>query len=312
MGSPPFANKALAALIDAGHELVAVVTAPNSRSGRGRQQSKNAVAELARQHNIELLQPASAKSQEFKSQFKNLNCDLALVVSYGQLLDEEFLAMPRIGCINVHASLLPRWRGASPIQAAIKAGDEESGVCIQKMVLELDAGDVLCSRSTPINQTTTSPILFEQCSVLGADLLVEFVDEVQQSGKLPDGVVQDIAAVTSCSKVKKSDGKLDFSLSAELVYRNLRAHLGWPGAHCYMPNGEMLKILDARPTDHDGVIAAGEVLFEDKKRFLVGCGDGVIEIFKLQRQGKAEVDAASFINGSPIASGDFLNRSNDG
>jgi len=307
MGSPPFANKALTALVDAGHNVVAVVSAPPNRRGRGRHQADNSIVQFANKHEIPVLQPVSAKSKEFKEQFAQIKCDLATVVSYGQILDKEFLRLPALGCVNVHASLLPRWRGASPIQSAIKAGDTQSGVCIQKMVLELDAGDVLCSSEIMLDQESTTPWLFDECAQKGAELLCDFIGGVARSGQLPEGYPQDEGLVTLCSKVRKQEGKIDWQHSAEDVYRQVRGNLGWPGAFTRLPNGDNLKIHEARlDNDHQSDGAAASVSIEDNQRVFVNCSTGTIELLTVQRAGKAKVSAREFLNGATLKTNDRL------
>jgi len=307
MGSPPFADKALAALIDAGHNVVGVVSAPPSRSGRGRRRSENSIVRMALENDLVALQPQSAKSYEFKEQFRELNCDLAVVVSYGQILDSEFLTLPKLGCVNVHASLLPRWRGASPIQSAIKAGDELSGVCIQKMVLKLDAGDVLVSSEIPLDSESTNPWLFNECSIKGAELLCQFIEQVNIEKKLPVGVQQDEQAAVHCGKVKKSDGELDWNNSARDVYQQIRASLGWPGALSSLPNGDNLKILAAQLCDNSNISGqAGEVIIGEDFELYVCCQEGAIELVEVQRSGKSKTIAKDFINGNNISAGQIL------
>jgi methionyl-tRNA formyltransferase len=310
MGSPPFADQALAALLDAGHNVVAVVSSPPSRRGRGRQLADNSVVRLAQQHSVAVLQPLSAKDAEFKEQFAKLNCDLAVVVSYGQILDAELLALPKLGCINVHASLLPRWRGASPIQSAIRAGDNKSGVCIQKMVLALDAGDVLASNEIMLSNESTGPWLFDQCATLGAKLVNDFVSEVNRTKKFPEGQPQDAAQITHCSKVKKSDGEIDWSHPAEEVYRQIRASLGWPGAFSKTPSGDNLKIHAAQLcADQQLTGEAGEVKFGESGQLYVCCDQGAIELLEVQRAGKSRISAKEFINGNSISASQKLGAS---
>ncbi|MAU93486.1 MAG: methionyl-tRNA formyltransferase [Planctomycetes bacterium] len=307
MGSPPFADKALAALISAGHNIVGVVSAPAGRYGRGRQRSENSIVRMALENNLVSLQPQSAKSEEFKEQFKALNCDLAVVVSYGQILDSEFLALPKLGCVNVHASLLPRWRGASPIQSAIKAGDELSGVCIQKMVLRLDAGDVLVSSEIPLDSESTSPWLFNTCAAKGAELLCQFIEQVNADKQLPEGVKQDERFASHCGKVKKSDGELDWAHSAKEVYQQIRASLGWPGAVSSLPAGDNLKILAAQLCANSNIRGqAGEVIIGEEFELYVCCQEGAIELVEVQRSGKPKTNAKDFINGNNISAGQIL------
>ena len=307
MGSPPFADKALAALVDAGHNIVGVVSAPPSRHGRGRQLSSNSIVRMAQENNIQVLQPQSAKSADFKAQFSEWGCDLAIVVSYGQILDSEFLSLPKLGCVNVHASLLPRWRGASPIQSAIKEGDDVGGVCIQKMVLKLDAGDVLASSEITLDSESTSPWLFDQCASAGAELLCEFVESAKKSQSLPEGTPQDDALVTHCGKVKKSDGEIDWTLSAIDVYRQIRTNLGWPGAFSFLPNGDGLKVHAAKLCSDENVSGnAGEVVIGESLKLYVCCEHGAIELIQVQRAGRSKTSAKEFIHGNNIGAGQIL------
>ncbi|MBC8369895.1 MAG: methionyl-tRNA formyltransferase [Planctomycetes bacterium] len=308
MGSPPFADKALAALINAGHNVVAVVSAPPSRRGRGRQSSANSVIALATQYNLPVLQPISAKSSEFKAEFAALKCDLAVVVSYGQILDAEFLELPKLACVNVHASLLPRWRGASPIQSAIKSGDLVSGVCIQKMVLALDAGEVLATREISLNNESTGPWLFQQCAEQGAELITEFVNQVSRTKQLPPGRPQDEALVTHCGKVKKQDGKINWQQPATDVYRQLRANYGWPGSFCILPSKDNLIVHAAKLVLSDSIAGEpGQIIIGDNSEVFVCCESGAIELIDVQRSGKAKLTAKQFMNGNSIKSGEKLN-----
>ncbi len=276
------------------------------RAGRGRKEVVNPLVELAQASGVCVLQPDSVRSASFVDEFSSLEADLGIVVSYGQIMPQSLLDAPRLGCVNVHGSLLPRWRGASPVQAAIMAGDAETGVCIQQMVAALDAGDVLVERRCAIGARETGPELFARLSVLSAELLQSFFAE----GVSFCGKPQTESAVTFCRKVKKQDGIIDWSLPAYEIDALVRAYASWPCGQTTLPNGEGLKILIGEPAaitpttgDAEAPIAVapiagepGEILSIDGG-ILVACGQGSYRITKLQRQGKAPLPADDFLRG---------------
>ncbi len=306
LGSPPFATPVFAAMVEAGFKIAGLVTSPPRRAGRGRKKVVNPLVELAKAQGIPVLRPESARDAAFQQDFAAWQADVGVVVSYGQLLDQALLDLPAQGCVNLHGSLLPRWRGASPVQAAILAGEEETGVSLQQMVLALDAGPVLAERSTPIGAREEAPELFARLAGLGADLLVEFFREIENSrGGLPRGKPQDESAVTVCRKVRKEDGVVDWSQSAEDMDRFVRAMASWPCAQTQLPNGDGLKIhrghvVDEAPDGAPGTIVALE------PALLVACGNGCFALEEVQREGKGRMVASDFLRGTSLAVGEII------
>jgi len=318
-GSPPFAEDSFGALLNGSHKPVALVTAPSRRAGRGRKEVVNPLAVAAEQAGVPVLRPSRARDGEFLQQLRELKPDIGVVVSYGQILSDELLAIPTFGCINVHGSLLPRWRGASPVQAAILAGDDESGVCVQRMVAALDAGAVLASRSVVLSPDERAFELFDRLKRLGAELLTDFLDQVGE-GPLPAGEVQDESAVTICKRIRPQEGRISWQQSSEQVDRLVRAMAGWPWAQAQLPNGDVVRILrgeasayrpeldpaaegeSARPLADGGV---GQILRLEGGIF-VRCGDGVFRIDELQRSGKAALASADFLRGCALKVGEQL------
>ncbi|MDP6849336.1 MAG: methionyl-tRNA formyltransferase [Planctomycetota bacterium] len=303
-GSPPFAVESFAALLGRREPPIALVTAPPRRAGRGRKEAQNPLVAMAAKAAVPVFRPQKASDPKFLDELSQLKPDICLVVSFGQLLREEFLNLPRLGCLNLHASLLPRWRGASPIQAAIQAGDSETGVCIQKMVLALDAGDVLAERKIAISERETAPQLFAKASAVGAELLKEFLDELC-GNSLPEGRKQDKGLVTVCKKILPDHGKVDWTKPAQEIDRLVRAMAGWPCGRTTLPNGEELKIWEAEPVEGRG--QPGEVLASDSK-LIVACGANALLLGKVQRQGKSAMLAEEFLRGIKIARGDYLGK----
>lgn len=305
IGSPPFATKPFQALVHGIELPVVVVTAPQGRAGRGLKPVPNEIAEAAAQAGVPVLRPESAGDPAFLREFADLRPDLGVVVSYGQILKPEFLAIPRFGCINLHASLLPRWRGASPIQAAILAGDAQTGVTIQRVVQKLDAGAVLARRSTPIGPHEDAVGLAESLGRMGAELLVEFLDRIGD-GPLPAGEEQDERLVTICKKVRKEDGRLDWSAPAVDVDRRVRAMAGWPVAETALPDGTPLKVLRGEPVSLATATEAPGTVVSVDEGITVRCGTGAYRMTEIQRPGKAPLPAAAFLRGARLRLGDLL------
>lgn len=293
------------------------MTAPPRRAGRGRREAANPLVERAEAEGIPVLRPDSARDADFQVEFAAWRPQLGVVVSYGQILDEALLGIPERGCINLHGSLLPRWRGASPVQAALLAGDPRTGVSLQRVVRELDAGAVLAERATEVGAREEAPALTGRLAELGAGLLVDFLSEVGD-GALPAGAEQDPAQVTHCRKVRKEDGLLDWTRPAAEVERFVRAMAGWPVAQTTLPDGAGLRVhrgrlasaeVDAgaaavaaagagtrRPSGAPGTVCAlGEEIS-------VICGDGgVYLVEEVQREGKARMAAGDFLRGTELA-----------
>ncbi len=300
-GSPPFATPILKSVIASSHRPIAVVTQPERASGRGRRSKASPVAELAREAGIELLAPASLKEQNFRERFAELEPEIALVASYGELIDRELLALPERGWINVHGSLLPRWRGASPVQAAILAGDPVTGVSIQRVVRRLDAGDVGHAIETEIGPRETGGELAERLSHLGARAALEALDQI--AGGTLNFVPQDKTAITKCRKLTREDGVLDWSQSAAQLDRHVRAMTPRPGALTNLPGGEALKVVSA--TTGGSLVGAGAPgeLRVVEGRPAVATGSGTLVLESVQPAGKRVLDAAEWWRGARLEDG---------
>ena len=311
-GSPPFATPIVERLIASRHRPVAVVTPPDRARGRKRAPEGSAVAALAEQAGVNLLRPDSAKDVDFRRQLAELEADVFLVASYGELFDAELLALPKLACINVHGSLLPRWRGAAPVQAAILAGDEVTGVSVQRMVRALDAGDVLLSRETPIGPDTTGGELFDTLSQLGGEAALEALDRLAAGSAV--FTPQDAAEVTRCRKLTKTAGDLDWTDAAAALERRVRAMHPWPGARTVLPDGRALgvhraavlesAVLESAPTAPGRVDAAALV----EGRLVVACAEGALDLLTVQPAGKKPMPTADFLRGARLDAGAILGR----
>jgi methionyl-tRNA formyltransferase len=293
MGSPGFAVPSLNALVEAGHEVVAAYAQPPRPAGRGKSDRKTAVNERAEELGIEVRTPKSLRDAEEQACFAALEADLAVVAAYGLILPKPVLEAPRLGCINVHASLLPRWRGAAPIQRAILAGDETSGVTIMQMDEGLDTGPMLSRQTLDIRDRNAGQVT-EEMAKLGARLLVEWLND-----PVP-GEPQPIAGATYAKKIDKAETRIDWTRSSREVERQVRAFAPSPAAW-FDANGERIKLLEAEATDGSG--ASGEVLDD---HLTIACGSGAIRPIKVQRAGRAPMSAEELLRGFAIAKGTIL------
>lgn len=291
MGTPDFSVTALDALVDAGHEIVAAYSQPPRPAGRGKKEQPSPVHLRAQSLGIPVFTPASLKSPEAQHQFAQHQADIAVVVAYGLLLPKAILEAPKHGCLNIHASLLPRWRGAAPIQRCIEAGDAETGVCIMQMDEGLDTGDVLLQESLPITATTTGGTLHDELSTLGAKLIVKTLADYEAltPQKQPE------EGVTYAHKIKKEEALLDWSKPAVELERKIRAFNPYP-ATFFNYQGERIKVLAATAQNGNG--EAG-VTLDDK--LLVACGEGALRLDVLQRQGKKAMKAEELLRGFGLA-----------
>jgi methionyl-tRNA formyltransferase len=307
LGSPPFASPILERLCASRHAPVIVLTQPDRARGRGQKVQASAIADLARARGIELLQPERAGAPEVLERLAAARPEALLVASYGELLGRELLELAPRGAWNVHASLLPRHRGASPVQRAILEGDAQTGVCVQRMVLELDAGDVLCEQRTPIEPDETAGELAARLAALGAELAVRALDSIESGDARP--VPQDPARVTRCKKIKKGDGAIDWTRGADELVRLVRAMNPWPLARACTPAGEALALLRARALPGSAAPAPsgppGGVL-EAGPRLLVACGSGVLELLEVQLAGRRALPAPEFLRGNALRPGERL------
>lgn len=255
---------------------------------------------MAEAEGVDVLQPTTTKDPEFLSALRAYEPDVLLVASYGELLRTEVLELAPHGALNVHGSLLPRWRGASPVQAAILAGDRETGVSIQRMVLALDAGDVLLEKRTPIGPQETAGALAGRLAVLGGEALVEALEQIEAG--TATWTPQDESRITECRKIRKDAGRMDFTLPAATLERLIRAMNPWPGAFAFLPDGRRLVVLEA-----DVIDAVGEpgTLLADKT-LRVACGQGALELRTVKPQGKAQMEGEAFLRGSRLPAGTRL------
>jgi methionyl-tRNA formyltransferase len=294
LGTPEFAVPTLDALVAAGHEVALVVAQPDKPAGRGQQLTPPPVAVRARALGLPLAQPKAVRAGPFPERFAAADLDVAVVVAYGRILTEAILRAPRHGCVNVHASLLPRWRGAAPIQHAILAGDAVTGVCTQRMEAELDTGDVYLSESTPIGPRETAGELHDRLAAMSARVAVATLEGL--AGRVP--VPQDPSAVTWAPKIEKEHGRVDLSEPADVVDRRVRAMTPWPGGFVDGPDGP-LKLKEVRPVEGSG--PPGTVL--SVRPLVVACGRGALELVTVQAPGRRAVSGADHANGARLVVG---------
>ena len=291
-GTPDFAASALAALIEAGHEILVVLTQPDRPKGRGMKLTPSPVKTLALQHNLPVWQPENLKDVSIQQQLRDLQADVMVVAAYGLLLPAAVLNIPEHGCLNIHASLLPRWRGAAPIQRAIEAGDVESGVCIMQMDVGLDTGDVLLSRNTPITDDTTAAQLHDALAVIGAEAIVEALEKLSELIAVP----QPEAGVTYAQKLSKADAEIDWALGAKQIHNKIRALNPVPGAWSSL-NGQVIKVWASTVLEQSNNVAIGTIIAADKQGIAVQAGAGVVLITELQASGSKRMAAAAFVAG---------------
>jgi methionyl-tRNA formyltransferase len=296
MGTPDFAVPTLRALHERGHKIVAVYTRAAKPAGRGMRLQPTPVEQEARRLGIPVFTPTTLKTQESLREFEALAADAAVVVAYGMILPRAILGAPRLGCFNLHGSLLPRWRGAAPINRAIMADDAESGVMVMKMDAGLDTGDVAMAERLAITDAVTAADLHDALAPLGADLMVGAMDALERGTLRLEKQSDD--GVTYAAKIDKAEARIDWNKPARAVLRHIHGLSPFPGAWCEMPiEGEpaRVKILRCEMTDGSG--AAGELL---DGRLTVACAQGAIRILELQRAGKAPMRAADFLRGTPL------------
>jgi methionyl-tRNA formyltransferase len=301
MGTPAFAVPSLRALVEAGYDVAAVLTQPDRPVGRGGRLTAPPVKEAAVELGLEICQPESAKTDEVYAYLKDKNPDVIVVVGYGQIISQRVIDLPRLGCVNVHSSLLPRLRGAAPINWAIVRGDKKTGVSTMQIVKKLDAGDVLGVKETPIGDDEYAPELAERLAQMGADLLIETLDRLEKGAikRQP----QDDDASTYAPIMKRDDGLVDWNLPAQEIYNRVRGFAPWPGAYTFF-RGKRFHIHRARVAP--GLAAPGTMAIEGAK-LKVGCGEGLLEALEVQLEGKRAMAAADFVNGYRPVTGEAFN-----
>ncbi len=300
LGSPPFALPVLERLLASRHQVLALVAQPDRPRGRGMKVEPSPLVELARARGLPVLQPADTRDPAFAGALRAFKADALLVASYGEILRQDVLSLAPKGALNVHASLLPRHRGASPIQAAILAGDAETGVSVQRMVLRLDAGDVLLEERTPIGAHETAGELSARLAVLGGEAAVRALDLVE-SGKARF-VPQDESRATQARKLHKQQGRIDWARAAIDIERLVRALNPWPQARTADGRGNELAVLSARALQDSSGAAPGTLL-PSAEGVRVACGSGALELLRVKPAGKGEMDAAAWLRGARLEPG---------
>lgn len=306
MGTPELAAVSLDALLWApGIQIVGVVTQPDRPKGRDLKLTPPPVKELALASNLPMLQPEKARDENFIRELAAWQPDLIAVAAFGQILPQRILDLPRLGCLNVHTSLLPKYRGAAPIQRAILEGESESGVTIMKMDAGLDTGAILSVERTAISDTDNAQTLHDRLANIGAALLVKTISGYAAGRIIP--TAQPTEGATYAAKIKKQDGAMDWQLPARTLWNRVRGFTPWPGAfthHAAQPKPLLLKLWEAVPIEMSGT--PGEILCADKHGIVVACGSGALNILVLQREGGRRVTASEFLAGCPLTPGQRL------
>lgn len=292
-GTPDFAARHLGALLSSQHQIVGVFTQPDRPAGRGNKLTPSPVKVLAEQHNIPVFQPKSLRPEENQHLVADLNADIMVVVAYGLILPASVLVMPRLGCINVHGSLLPRWRGAAPIQRSLWAGDAKTGVTIMQMDVGLDTGDMLHKIECNIQPEDTSVTLYDKLAQLGPQGLLVTLQQLAEGRAQPE--VQDEAQVTYAEKLSKEEAKLDWSLSAVQLERCIRAFNPWPVSY-FVVDEQPIKVWQAQVLATVDNVAPGTIIQADKHGIQIATADGVLNITQLQPAGKKAMSAADLLN----------------
>lgn len=305
MGTPDFAVGALEAIMDAGHEVTAVVTQPDKPKGRGKEMQVSPVKACALEHGIEVFQPVKIKTPDAVDTLRTYEADIFVVAAFGQILSKEILDMPKYGCVNIHASLLPKYRGAAPIQWAVIDGEEETGVTIQQMNEGVDTGDILMQEVVKLDAKETGASLFDKLAVCGAQLIVKTLVEIEKGSLTP--VKQDDSKSTHAKMLKKDMGNLDFSQEAVVLERKIRGLNSWPSAYTYF-KGKTLKIWDAdvveqNAKDIKSVGECGSVCEVAKDSFCIVTGKGCLRVKEVQLEGKKRMEVSAFLLGYPIETG---------
>lgn len=305
MGTPDFAVGSLQALCESGkHEILAVVTQPDRPKGRGNKLLQTPVKEYALAQGLTVYQPQKVKTPEFVELLHELQPELIVVAAFGQFLSKEILELPKYGCINVHASLLPKYRGAAPIQYAIIKGEKESGVTIMQMDIGMDTGAMLDKVVVPIEENTTMGELHYALREQGASLLLQVIDKIAAGTAVAEP--QDNEQATYATLLDRSMEHIDWSKTAQEVHNLIRGFNPVPSTFTKLPNGKGLKIWGSKMTDKNSAAAAGTVIETGKHSFFVACGEGVLEITEVQPESKKRMPAQVFLNGRGVQEGDLL------
>ncbi len=305
MGTPDFAVPALEALINSEHDVVCVYCQPPRPKGRGKKEQASPVQQCAEKHNIPVRHPVNFKDKTNINDFRNLNLDIAIVAAYGLILPKSILEAPKYGCLNIHASLLPRWRGAAPIHRAILDGDPETGVTIMQMDVGLDTGDMISKRRTPITTKTTLSELHDTLSMMGAEMVIECLSTLQKDKSL-NGETQSDSESCYAAMLKKEDGRINWSNNASYIHQQIRALNPWPGSWCLDANNKRMKVLSAIIFDNnnsgDTMNAPGTIL----KQGIIQCGENTaLSLELIQPENKKKMRTLDAINGNILSIGDI-------
>lgn len=297
-GTPEFAATALDALLKAGHEIICVYTQPDRPAGRGRKLTASPVKQRALDAGIDVRQPETLKNEEAQNALRDLNADLMIVAAYGLLLPKAVLDAPQLGCVNIHASLLPAWRGAAPIQRAILNGDKETGITIMQMDEGLDTGDMLLVKSCAIDPQDTAQTLHDKLADLGAEAIVEAVDKLATDDLT--ATPQDATHATYAHKLQKSEALIDWTQSADYIDRQVRAFNPWPVAQT-LYNDKTLRVWEAQPLAKNSDTAPGSVIVCNKQGIDVATGEGVLRLLKVQLPGGKPQEVGNFVNAHDLS-----------
>ncbi|MCB9978022.1 MAG: methionyl-tRNA formyltransferase [Rhodospirillales bacterium] len=301
MGTPNFSLAALEALVADGHDVACVYTRAPKPKGRGQKLTFSPIHDYAQNHAIEIRHPRSLKNPQAQKDFVDLNADVGIVAAYGLILPRAILDAPKYGCLNIHASLLPRWRGASPIQRAIAAGDLQTGITIMQMDEGLDTGPMIARRALPIRDKTTAESLHDALAALGAAMIVETLRRLEQDGRL-EAEPQDETLSTYAPLLRKEEGRIDWSAQAMQIDRIIRAFTPWPGAWTVTTAGKTLKILEAQPEEETYDAPPGTLIDRAGR---VACGEGgILRLIRVQPESARAMDASAAINGGYAAVGE--------
>ena len=303
MGTPAFSVSILEAIVQAGHEVVLAVTQPDKPKGRGKAEQFPPVKECALKHGIEVFQPVRIRDDANVEYLKKYEADIMVVAAFGQILPKSILDMPKYGCLNVHASLLPKYRGAAPIQWAVINGDEITGVTTMRMDVGIDTGDMIAKREVRLSEDETGGSLFDKLAEVGAQLCVETMDMLEKGTAV--FTPQNNEASSHTSMINKELGNIDWNKSAVEIERLIRGLNPWPSAYTYL-DGKTFKIWKARVVEGSSEYQPGQMYPAGKGKLCVQTGDGMLELLEVQLEGKKRMDIASFCNGYPIQAGTFL------
>ena len=308
MGTPDFAVEPLKALIENGHEVLLVVTQPDKQKGRGKAIAMSPVKECALSYDIPVFQPDKIRQEECVNKLKEYDADIYVVAAFGQILSEEILNIAKYGCINIHASLLPKLRGAAPIQWSILNGDEYTGVTIQQMAKGVDTGDILSVKELKITDEDTGEGLFDKLMYLGADLLIETLPKIEDGSITP--IPQDESLATHASKITKEMGEINFDNDARFIERYVRGLNSWPSAYTYL-NNKVLKIWKSKVINDDlsdNDIPNGTIIKVNKDSIIVKTGNGNLAVYELQLEGKKRMNVHDFLLGYKLEEGIILGK----